>query len=301
MQLRALLAMAFGCACTALTTPAAPTKRQVLGPWWSRAVVLNGPPYVAAAARPPVPAEGAPSIDVSLRSAYQSIQGEFITEAGVDYAAARASQSYRDFTQLTAQLVDVDVAALSVAERTAFFLNLYNALLIHAITSLGPPASLTQRLKLYATAAYQIGPNVLSLNDIENGILRGNRRAAAPFSKPPFAADDAARLALCLPCDARVHFALNCGAKSCPPIRVYDPKDLDAQLDTATRSFVDAETALTGKGALECSKLFDWYAVDFEPTPRRFIDTYLPDGDERAGAEAGKLRYAVYDWGLNSS
>ncbi len=33
------------------------------------------------------------------------------------------------------------------------------------------------------------------------------------------------------PMDKRIHFALVCGAKSCPPIRVYTPEELDEGLD----------------------------------------------------------------------
>ena len=60
-------------------------------------------------------------------------------------------------------------------ERLAFFINVYNSLTIHAVAALGGPADLLSRLRLYAEASYRIGPYVYSLNDIENGVLRGNR------------------------------------------------------------------------------------------------------------------------------
>lgn len=33
--------------------------------------------------------------------------------------------------------------------------------------------------------------------------------------------------------DPRIHFALVCGAKSCPPIKLYTPENLDEGLDAA--------------------------------------------------------------------
>ena len=62
-----------------------------------------------------------------------------------------------------------------------------------------------------------------SLHDIESGILRANRRPVASFSRP-FSKTDP-RLAIALPePEPMIHFALVCGAKSCPPIKTYTPQ-----------------------------------------------------------------------------
>lgn len=39
-----------------------------------------------------------------------------------------------------------------------------------------------------------------------------------------------ARAQVVQPCDPRIHFALVCGAKSCPPIKVYTPDNLEEGL-----------------------------------------------------------------------
>jgi len=81
------------------------------------------------------------------------------------------------------------------------------------------------RIKFYASISYAIAGAVYSLNDIENGVLRSNRVSAVPLTRPPFGMEDP-RLAIMLPqCDPRIHFALNCGANSCPPIAVYSMVD----------------------------------------------------------------------------
>ena len=84
--------------------------------------------------------------------------------------------------------------------------------------------------------------------------------------------------------DPRIHFALNCGARSCPPIRVYTEDKLEGQLDTASVSFLDQEVSVikdpaSGKWILELSKLFLWYGDDFGKYPKIFLvylHCYLP-------------------------
>lgn len=127
----------------------------------------------------------------------------------------------------------------------------------------------------------------LSLDALENGLLR-----------PIFA-------------DARVHFAVNCAASSCPPLRAgaFTGADLDAQLDEQTRAFLanpdfnqfDAEAK-----TIELSKIFEWYAGDFEnPTAghklRAFLIKYAPArlGEDTAWIADAKLTYREYDWALN--
>ncbi|GMI39841.1 hypothetical protein TeGR_g12793 [Tetraparma gracilis] len=55
-----------------------------------------------------------------------------------------------------------------------------------------------------------LGPHALSLDDVEHGLLRSE-----PGRFPPGDAREGLRVQL----DKRVHFALNCGASSCPPVR----------------------------------------------------------------------------------
>jgi len=49
--------------------------------------------------------------------------------------------------------------------------------------------------------------------------------------------DDSIFMQICEPLDPRIHFALVCGAKSCPPIRVYTPASLEPGLEAAAQAF----------------------------------------------------------------
>ena len=69
------------------------------------------------------------------------------------------------------------------------------------------------------------------MQDMEDGVLRGNSPAAASLgmllgipklSSGPFDESDPRRRLAVVPMDPRIHFALVCGAKSCPPIKVRD-------------------------------------------------------------------------------
>lgn len=105
------------------------------------------------------------------------------------------------------------MGALSVSERKALCLNVYNMLLIHAFVVLGPPSNNTaSRLQFFNSATYILGGADYSLFDIENGLLRGNRKflGSKPFKK----GDPRRAVALSgNQVDERIHFGLVCGAE----------------------------------------------------------------------------------------
>jgi Protein of unknown function, DUF547 len=71
--------------------------------------------------------------------------------------------------------------------------------------------------------SYAVGGHVFSLDDIEHGILRCNRKHPTSGFVAFGPGDLRLPFALPLPVDPRIHFALNCGAKGCPAIRAYTP------------------------------------------------------------------------------
>lgn len=205
------------------------------------------------------------ALSVQLQRLMLSLKSEFIREDGVDYEAARSSASFAAFVAAAALLREVEVEELGgEAERRCLFINLYNALTIHGLVAQAAlPGSPQAVADFWNTHAYRIGSRTLTLNDIEHGILRGNARqpAARRPHWPP--TDERARLAL--PLDARIHFALNCGARSCPPVRVYTPQNLEAGLAAAASSFLK-QTVEVRDGRVHLSQLLNWYGRDFGET-----------------------------------
>lgn len=99
-----------------------------------------------------------------------------------------------------------------------------------------------------------------------------------------------------------IHFALNCGAKGCPPIKTYTPKvsrpstsfgdlkfkpkittldsvastcqDIDGQLRTAAEAFLENDDACVvdcGKREVRLSQIFKWYKADFGGTDEKVV------------------------------
>ncbi len=98
--------------------------------------------------------------------------------------------------------------------------------------------------------------------------------------------------------DPRIHFALNCAARSCPPLmnEAYDPARLDAQLTSRTKSFItDQHYNQTATSNVRLSQLFVWYKDDFKPDVISFLNTFLTTP---ISIDA-QIEYVEYDWSLN--
>lgn len=225
-------------------------------------------------------------------------------------AAQAALEAVRGGTDDEAQaavdrLARVEPPALGDApSHLAFWLNAYNALLLHGRRRLRPTGSVLTNLLLFERPVWWVGGHRVSLNDIEHGVLRGNRRAFPFFWRRPFSADDARVRLMATPLDPRIHFALNCGAVSCPPIRSYRAEGLDAQLELATRSFLGQATRVDrSRREVTLSALLRLYAGDFgrRADAVRFTAHHL-DGDDAGWlhehADVVRVRFGAYDWTL---
>jgi hypothetical protein len=197
-------------------------------------------------------------LGVQLRKSVTAVYGAHVTEdgSGVDYASLGASEEFKEYTSLAKQLANVKVEDMEEGEKVAFFINTYNSLLIHAFAAMGTPGNMLSRLRLYAVASYRIGGHVYSLNDIENGILRGNEKGPTPNAKRPFGSGDPRAALACKKPDARIHFALNCGARGCPPIRFYRAEQIEKDLERATQAFCGGVDVKEESGEVGLSMIF---------------------------------------------
>ena len=94
--------------------------------------------------------------------------------------------------------------------------------------------------------------------------------------------------------DYRIHFALNCGAQSCPPIFFYTAESLEEQLNLATQSFLRSETDFDEKNKrVYLTALFKWFYADFGG--RRGIRKIYKD---QLGKDLRpyKIKFKKYDW-----
>lgn len=215
---------------------------------------------------------------------YADLLERYVKESGVDYAGWYANKA--DLALLDAVLLDfagVDLADLSDAEQKAFYINLYNAAMLQVVFQHYPVASVTeigeQPFDVFKQAFIQQGGRLLSLDDVEKGILL----------KDYF--------------DPRIHFAVNCASESCPPLRAepFVADRLEAQMAAQTRHFAESSRAAQVDHEAKrtaYTSLMNWYKADFDcalPTPACYLNQYR--------SEALPLDYAVdwieYDWALN--
>lgn len=93
----------------------------------------------------------------------------------VDYARLRDSVAYREYRSLTAQWPTFALDHLTTREeKLAFWLNLYNTLIIDGIIHFGIRKTIREDAGFFRRVAYNVGGFRLSADDIEHGILRAN-------------------------------------------------------------------------------------------------------------------------------
>uniref|UniRef100_A0A8B9R3S4 Uncharacterized LOC103034156 n=1 Tax=Astyanax mexicanus TaxID=7994 RepID=A0A8B9R3S4_ASTMX len=214
------------------------------------------------------PSEALRNLILKLYSDYLSADGK-----SVDYKSMSQSPCFEHYCELAVQLQRVELMSLSREEKLAFFINVYNALVIHGNLRLGFPKNVWQRYRFFNYVSYLIGGEVFTLQDIENGVLRGNRKGVAQLLKP-FSKSDP-RLQVALPdAEPLIHFALNCGAKGCPPIKTYTPQGIDSQLRIAAEAFLKNDDGCmvdSVKGEVKLSQIFKWYKADFGGTDEKIL------------------------------
>uniref|UniRef100_A0A4W4EH91 Glutaredoxin domain-containing protein n=1 Tax=Electrophorus electricus TaxID=8005 RepID=A0A4W4EH91_ELEEL len=230
----------------------------------------------------------------------------------VDYRAMSKSPWLERYCEWTLQLQQAKLLSLSREEKLAFFINVYNALVIHGNLRLSFPKTMWQRYRFFNYVSYLIGGEVFTLQDIENGVLRGNRKGVTQLLKP-FSNNDP-RLQVALPeVEPLIHFALNHGVKGCPPIKVYSPQDIKGQLHSAAEAFLESSEGCVVdyvKREVKLSQIFKWYKVDFGGADEKLLNwvvDHMGESEKKSRLKillsAGnvKVSYLLYDWSTNST
>lgn len=226
----------------------------------------------------------------------------------VQYHAIRNSEQFGKYKDLTRRLRSFDLQSLKDrGQRLAFWINIYNTAVIHGVIELGLRRSVKEVYHFFDRIVYEIGGYRFSLNDMEHGILRGNRRPPYRLWRP-FGKKDPRLAFTILPMDARIHFALVCGARSCPPIGFYEPGQIDFQLQLAAESFINSPQVriLPEEHSVLISMIFKWYKPDFGGSDQALMDIllhYLDEGESKTYLKENRkriqIRHQPYDWNLN--
>jgi hypothetical protein len=215
---------------------------------------------------------------------YGELLLKYVRDGKVDYAGFKTEEAKLDrFLKI---LENVAPAGLSRNEQFAFYANAYNAWTIKLILSGYPGVTSIKDLGSLIKSPWKkeivhIDGDVISLDHVEHDILR-------PRYKDP-----------------RVHFAINCAAKSCPPLRPepFSGKILDRQLEDSTRSFInDPKNYRLEGNELYVSRIFKWFSEDFNDDVFGFFLKYTTGNLKKeleAKSERIVVKYLPYDWSLN--
>ncbi len=212
---------------------------------------------------------------------------------GFDYKALKA----RDAAALQGvrqQLARVNVAKLTPKQQLAHWINVYNVNTVATIVENYPVDSIRDistdpiiRLNVFKKERVPVGNAKLSLDEVENKKIR------EAFKDP------------------RIHFAINCAAKSCPPIRTtaFTGENLDAELDAQARAFLNGPHGVKFERdgdtlTITTTKIMDWFSDDFEKWgggKAKFIRRYVSPDKQRLIDQAKEIDFDFddYDWDLN--
>jgi hypothetical protein len=215
-------------------------------------------------------------------ASYNTLLGKYVTGGGVKYAEWKANAADMQAIQGVVDGIAKDNAsAMGKQQQLAFYVNAYNAWILHEALAKYPTKSVKDALFTFFTGKrITVAGQQMSFNALEKDTIRSK------FNDP------------------RVHFALNCASRSCPPLNrsAFSGDKIDGQFEALAKGYVNSERGVKYNAAAksaELSKIFDWYKDDFkaEGGAMAFINkrrsTALPADT--------KISYQDYDWGLNEA
>ncbi|MFD2515298.1 DUF547 domain-containing protein [Pontibacter locisalis] len=211
---------------------------------------------------------------------YNSVSGllqKYVKNGQVDYRGLQREKPALD--RLVQQIGQFKLSNAAASERKAFYINAYNILVLHQVLENYPIKSVMNVPGFFDKQKFRVAGEQLTLNELEK------ERLMLPFK------------------DARIHLALVCAAKSCPPLlnTAYRPQEVEDQLQTQTNAALNNPQfirVITKTKEAGVSEIFKWYADDFlvhSPSVISYINKYrskpIPKGYT--------VRYYNYDWNLN--
>jgi len=213
---------------------------------------------------------------------YNRLLGKYVTSDGVKYSAWKSDAADLQALQgVVDAIAKENISALEKKQQLTFYLNAYNAWILHEALGKYPTGSVKDTFFTFFTGKrITVAGQQTSFNTLEKETIRSK------FSEP------------------RVHFALNCASRSCPPLNreAFQAGKLDAQFEKLAKGYVNSERGVKSSAdnkSAQLSKIFDWYKDDFKSDggALAFINkrraTQIPND--------AKISYQDYDWSLNEA
>ena len=239
-----------------------------------------------------------------LHSEWQSILNQHVkvinngSSTEIDYAGVKEQRHLlKDYLQQLSQVTQVEFDAWSSSKQLAFLINAYNAWTVEFILTKYPDIKSIKDLGSFFNSPWDkefipLLGKIISLNDIEHGLIRGSGRYNDP----------------------RIHFAVNCASIGCPALRseAYTEVKLEQQLNEQTQRFLnDKSRNYFDSDNLYLSSIFKWYKSDFEAGFRgtqsiqsfllHYSEALMLDDKQKSvlAKQDFTIKFLDYNWKLN--
>lgn len=210
---------------------------------------------------------------------YNRLLGKYVTPNGVRYGEWKKNSADLKALQGVVDAIATESASsMGQKEQLAFYINAYNAWILHEALEKYPTGSVKDLLFTFFTSKrIKVAGQQTSFKSLEDDVIRKKG-------------------------EPRIHFALNCASRSCPPLarEAYEAGKLDAQLEKMAKGYINSENGVKlsadGKTA-QLSKIFDWYKGDFKNGVLEFVNQHRA----KPIPKDAKVTYQDYNWSLNEA
>ncbi|KAJ7518582.1 hypothetical protein O6H91_21G075300 [Diphasiastrum complanatum] len=194
-----------------------------------------------------------------------------VTAASFDYGhIPDCTTNLKRLREMVGKLAKLDLHGMSRHQKLAFWINIYNTCMMHAFLEYGMPCSSRQVITLTRKAILTVGGRLLNPQSIEH-MLRLPTRSNKPFTASKQITCMQSTLGLEWP-EPQVVFALCCGARSSPAVRVYTAVDVDDELELAKKEYLQAAIGFTSKHKVLIPQLLEWSLGMFAKDAESLLD-----------------------------
>ncbi|XP_051188515.1 uncharacterized protein [Lolium perenne] len=210
-----------------------------------------------------------------------------------------ASKMLETIRSLIQRLEKIDPTKMTHEEQLCFWINIHNALVMHAFLAYGIHDKRMKSTDMILKAAYNVGGESVNAQTIQNSILGcqshrpslwvralftpAKRSLAGSTTRHPYALHHSEPIA---------HFALSTGTFSDPPVRLYVAKKIHHQLERARTEFIQANVTVK-KQALMLPKVLHYYAKDAELELRHLVELVCESTSETQRKEMAQLQHRL--------
>ncbi|XP_058760223.1 uncharacterized protein LOC131633544 [Vicia villosa] len=204
----------------------------------------------------------------------------------------------QNYKSLISRLEEIDPGNLEHDEKLAFWINIHNALVMHAFLAYGIPQNSMKRVFLLLKAAYNVGGYIVSADTIQNTILRCRMSRPGQWlrlffsSKTKFKTGDGRQAYALAHLEPLSHFALCSGNHSDPAVRVYTPKRVFQDLEVAKDEYIRATLGVRKDQKILLPKLIESFAKDSDLCPSGVMDMILESLPESLRKRVKKCQLA---------